>query len=158
MHENSFVEFRPSAIHGMGCFAIATIPKATRVIEYVGEKIDKRESLKRCEENNEYIFNLDDNFDLDGNVGWNPAKFINHSCLPNCEAEWIEGRIWIATLREIFVGEELSFNYGYDLEDYQEHPCRCGSANCVGYVVAEEFFEHVRNQRSLAQGSISAIA
>jgi SET domain-containing protein len=70
---------------------------------------------------------------------------------PNCEAELDEGRIWIIALRHIRAGEELTFNYGYDLENYREHPCRCGAAECVGYIVAEEFLEHVRRQRGLLQ-------
>ena len=131
----------------MGCFAIVPIAKGTRVIEYVGEKITKAESLKRCEENNQYIFALDDEFDVDGDVGWNPAKFINHSCAPNCEAELADGRIWIIARRQISIGEEVTFNYGYDLEDYKEHPCHCGSPNCAGYIVAEEFFDHLAASR-----------
>jgi SET domain-containing protein len=146
--QNKFVEFRQSPIHGTGCFAVAKIPQGTRLIEYVGEKITKAESLKRCELDNAYIFTLDDEFDIDGDVGWNPAKFINHSCTPNCEAELEKGRIWIVTLREIQPGEEISFNYGYDLEDYKDHPCRCGTVNCVGYIVAEEFFEHVKKREA----------
>ena len=66
-------------------------------------------------------------------------------CSPNCEAEIEEGRIWFFALRDIAVGEELTFNYGYDLVDYREHPCHCGSPECVGFIVAEEFFEKVRN-------------
>jgi len=134
------LEFRPSAIQGTGAFARGPIPRGRRVIEYVGEKITKAESLRRCEQENYFIFNLGDEFDLDGDVGWNPAKFINHSCAPNCEAELCDGRIWIVALRRIKAGEEIVFNYSYDLEDYKEHPCRCGAADCVGYIVAEEFF------------------
>jgi len=138
--------FKPSYIHGMGMFASRDLKRGTMVIEYLGQKIDKRESLRRCEENNFYIFALDDLHDLDGDVGWNPAKFINHSCSPNCEAELIDGHVWIVARRDIHIGEEITFNYGYDLGSYQEHPCRCGSAECVGYIVAEEFFEIVRER------------
>lgn len=144
--ETEWVFFRTSPIHGTGGFAGADIPAGTRVIEYVGEKISKHESLARCERNNEYIFALDDNCDLDGNVSWNPARYLNHSCAPNCEAQLDAGRIWILALRDIGAGEELTFNYGYDLEDYREHPCSCGAVECVGFIVAEEFFEHVRRQ------------
>lgn len=149
--ETEWISFRRSRIHGTGGFARKPIPAGTRLIEYVGERINKAESLRRCEANNEYIFTIDDEYDLDGNVEWNPARFINHTCAPNCEAEWDENRIWIVALRDIPAGEELSFNYGYDLEDYREHPCRCGAAECVGYIVAEEFFDHVRTQNALAQ-------
>jgi hypothetical protein len=79
-------------------------------------------------------------------VDWNPARFLNHSCAPNCEAQFADGRIWLVAIRDIRAGEELTFNYGYDLTDYREHPCRCGAVSCVGYIVAEEFFEHVRRQ------------
>jgi hypothetical protein len=145
--ETERVIFKPSPIHGMGGFARAEISAAARVIEYVGEKITKQESLARCERNNEYIFALDDEYDLDGDVSWNPARFLNHSCEPNCEAQLIAGRIWVVAIREIKAGEELTFNYGYDLEDYREHACGCGARGCVGYIVAEEFFEQVRRQR-----------
>jgi SET domain-containing protein len=124
------------------------IVAGTRVIEYTGVRIDKQESLRRCELNNEFIFSLDDESDLDGSVEWNLARFINHSCAPNCETELDQGRVWIVAMRDIESGEELSFNYGYDLEDYRKYPCTCGAAACVGYIVAEEFFAHVRKQNA----------
>ena len=139
---------RDSPIHGRGGFANKLIPRGTRVVEYLGERISKRESLRRCERNNEYIFALNDEEDLDGNVPWNPARYLNHSCAPNCDAELQDGRIWIIARRDIQPGEEITFNYGYDLENYREHPCRCGSAQCVGYIVAEEFFRHVPPRES----------
>ena len=135
-----------SAIHGLGCFAGHAIPAGARVIEYVGEKIDKAESLRRCEAGNEYIFALDETHDLDGLVGHNIARFINHSCAPNCEAGPAGEKIWIIALRDIAPGEELTFNYGYDLIDYREHPCHCGSAGCAGYIVAVEYVEDIRNR------------
>ena len=140
------IEIRPSRIHGRGAFAKTAIAAETRVLEYVGERISKAESLRRCAANHEYIFQLDDEIDLDGGVEWNPARFLNHSCAPNCEAEWDEGRIFIKALRDIRPGEELTFNYGYDLVDYREHPCRCGAPRCAGYIVAEEFFPAVRGR------------
>jgi len=120
-----------------------------RVIEYVGENISKEESLRRCESGNVCLFAVDENHDLDGNVPWNPARFLNHSCSANCEATPADGRIWIVAKRDIAAGEELTFNYGYDLVDYREHPCRCGLPQCVGYIVAEELFDHVRKQDAL---------
>ncbi len=148
--ETDSVVFKKSPIHGVGGFARQFVAVGTRVIEYVGEKITKAESLRRCEHNNEYIFALDDEFDLDGNVPWNPARFLNHSCSPNCEAKPDGERVWFVALRDIAAGEELTFNYGYDLEDYREHPCRCGATDCVGYIVAEEFFDHIRKQNALS--------
>lgn len=153
-----WIIFKDSGIHGRGGFARSDIPAETPVIEYIGERITKEESLRRCEADNPFIFSLDDNSDLDGGVDWNPARFLNHSCSPNCEAQTEEGddHIWIVALRDIKAGEELTFNYNYDLEDYKSHPCRCGAANCVGYMVAEEFFDHVRRASALAQESIGA--
>lgn len=142
--ETDLIAFRNSPIHGVGGFARINIRAGTRLIEYLGEKIDKPESARRCEANNHFIFHLDDTFDLDGNVPWNPARLLNHSCAPNCEAELIDGGIWILAERDIAAGEEITFNYGYDLVDYREHICRCGAADCVGYIVAEEYFDSVR--------------
>jgi uncharacterized protein len=141
--DTEFVTFRPSSIHGTGAFAKAEIAQGTRILEYAGQKISKEESLRRCEGNNPYIFALDAQKDLDGDVPWNPARYINHSCDPNCEALMEDGRIWVVARRHIRLGDEITFNYGYDLEDYRAYPCRCGSPNCVGYIVAEEFFEHI---------------
>lgn len=141
---NQLIELRASPIHGTGGYARREIPAGTRIIEYVGILIDKQESLRQCQLENPCIFCLDDEYDLDGNVDWNPARRLNHSCSPNAEAQDSEGRIWIVALRAITAGEEITFNYNYGLEDYEEHPCQCGAANCVGYIVAEEFFDSVR--------------
>jgi hypothetical protein len=144
------IHIGPSRIDGRGGFAARFIPRGERVVEYAGEKISKAESLRRCELQNWFIFGLDEEFDLDGNVEWNPARFLNHSCASNCEALCEEGRVWIVALRDINPGEEITFNYGYDLTDYKEHPCRCGAPGCVGYIVGEEFFEHARGNRDQA--------
>ncbi|MGA2864326.1 MAG: SET domain-containing protein-lysine N-methyltransferase [Verrucomicrobiota bacterium] len=151
--ETPGVVFKRSSIHGTGGFARLSISNGARVIEYLGERIDKRESLRRCAADNRYIFTLNQETDLDGNVAWNPARFVNHSCAPNCEAEVEDNRIWLVARRDIQAGEEITFNYGFDLEDYQDYPCRCGAAHCVGFIVAEEYFEHVRRQRELANAS-----
>jgi SET domain-containing protein len=146
MTDTDWVVFKPSPIHGLGGFARRDIPTGMRIVEYVGEKISAEESLRRCEGNNEYIFALDHHTHLDGNVVWNPARLLNHSCAPNCDAEFVDGRIWILARRDIRAGEEVTFNYGFDLVDYREHPCRCGAPECVGYIVAEDFVEHVRRR------------
>lgn len=146
MPETEWAVFGKSQIHGFGGFARRDVPKGTRIIEYVGEVIDKQESVRRCAANNEFIFSLDEERDLDGSVPWNPARFLNHSCAPNCDAEVLEGRIWVISNRDISAGEELTFNYGFDLEDYRDYPCSCGAPQCVGYIVAEEFFDHVRRR------------
>ncbi len=146
--ENRWIEFRHSKIHGTGAFAHRAIRKGTRIIEYLGRKIDKAESARMLQAQNEYIFDVHEDYDLDGNVDWNPARFINHSCAPNCEAENDDGRIWIIALRTIRPDEEITFNYGYDIQDYRDHPCRCGAEECLGFIVAEEFFETVREKEA----------
>ena len=93
-----------------------------------------------------YIFELNKRYDIDGNVSYNTAKYINHSCAPNCEPEIIRGHIWIIALRNIMKGEELTYNYGYGFEDYQDHECRCGSDNCIGYILGEEYWPKLRLQ------------
>lgn len=136
------IRFGPSPIHGMGAFALVPIRVGTMVIEYVGERINKTESRKRCEADNHFIFFLDEEFDLDGNVPWNPARLINHCCEPNCDAEMIDSHIWIVARRDIQPGEEVTFNYGYDLEEYKDYPCRCGASNCQGFILAEEYHKY----------------
>jgi SET domain-containing protein len=155
--QTELVRFNHSPIHGQGVFAKIHIPGGACILEYKGEIIDKKESARRCEQNNVYIFSLNDRHDIDGNVDWNPARFVNHSCSPNCEAVLEEDHIWLIASRDIKAGEELLFNYGFDVEDYRDYPCRCGSPNCVGFIVAEEFFDHVRKQMegtTCAQSSI----
>jgi SET domain-containing protein len=146
---------RDSPIHGRGIFARVDIPAGMRLLEYVGERISKSESLRRCEANNAYIFALDDRFDLDGNVEWNLARFINHSCSPNCETELIHGRICVLSILPIRAGEEITFNYSYDLVDHHEHACRCGSPDCAGYIVAAEFFPVLRRRQQAAPAPVA---
>ena len=142
--QNEFVEFRESAIHGTGGFARRFIPSDSKLVEYQGRRITKAESIRQCELENPYIFSFNDEWDLDGNVDWNPARLLNHSCEPNAEARLEDASIWIIALRSIQEGEEITFNYNYDLLDFREHPCRCGSKACVGYIVAEEFHPQLR--------------
>lgn len=149
--DTALICFRESAIHGTGGFAKTDIAAGMRVAEYTGERITKDESLRRCAAGNEFIFALSDEWDLDGSVSWNQARFLNHSCEPNCETERVGGRIWVIAARDIRAGEELTFNYGYSLEDYREHECRCGATGCVGYMLAPEFHEHVKWQSGLAR-------
>ena len=127
-----------SSISGRGLFTETEIPSGAQVVRYEGERIDKRESLRRCQLNNCDIFYLDEHWDLDGSSPSNLARYINHSCVPNCSAQWDAGEIWIVAERRILAGEELSFDYGYDLEDYRDYPCSCGAATCRRYIIAAE--------------------
>jgi uncharacterized protein len=142
--DHPLIVFKPSTIHGMGGFARRDIRRGKRIVEYVGLKLSKAKAQMALHQQNVYIFTLDDTYDIDGSVEWNPARFLNHSCNPNCEVEIIRARIWIYALCDIKAGEELTYNYSYDFEDYEHRPCNCGAPNCVGYMVAEQFFDTVR--------------
>ena len=144
------IEVRNSNIHGKGIYAKNNIKKGTKVIEYIGEIISKKEGDKKAEiqyklskENNikgaVYVFELNDKQDIDGNVEDNIARFINHSCNPNCTYKIENSHIWIVSIREIKKGEEITYDYGYDIEDYKDHPCKCGSLNCIGYIIGNEY-------------------
>ena len=142
----SWLEMRKSRIHGRGVFARRDIPAGTRLIEYVGLPVSKKRSADLCSKQNSYVFTVSDASDLNGKVSWNPARLINHSCEPNCEANLDENdRIWIFSIKPIAPGEELTFNYGYSLENFMNFPCRCGAPSCVGYMVSEEFLPVVRS-------------
>jgi uncharacterized protein len=141
-------QIKQSTIQGSGLFAQEKIPKGQRIIEYLGEKITKEESKARLDQDNNYIFELDGNFDIDGNVPYNPARFINHSCDPNCYIEKSDGKIWVVASRDIEESEELSFNYGFDIHDYQSYPCKCGAKNCIGYMLDQDLWHKVKNHES----------
>lgn len=128
-----------SCIDGKGVFAAQPIKKGTRILEYTGEKISRQEATERVAQGNVYVFFLDPQYDIDGNTPKNRARYINHSCDPNCESDIIAGRIWIIALRDIQEGEELSYDYGYELEGYGQRPCRCRATNCCGYIVDKAY-------------------
>lgn len=139
-------------IHGTCVFAGEDIKRGTEIIQYVGELINKDEAERRLIEIDNkakklgkqatyYVFELNKKWDIDGDVDYNEAKYINHSCEPNCEVEIVDDEeIWIIALKEIKRGEELTYDYsfGFDDEEYIDSPCRCGSENCCGYIVAKE--------------------
>ena len=148
---NPYIKVKNSKIHGKGVYARKDITKGTRIIEYLGIKISKEDSEKIYEKQLElhkknpsktgsvYIFDVDEHHDLDGDVWWNRAKLVNHSCSPNCEAlTEDDGTIALYSMKNIKKGDELFFNYGYTVDTYEDHPCRCGSKNCVGHIVAKD--------------------
>ncbi|MEN8785815.1 MAG: SET domain-containing protein-lysine N-methyltransferase [Akkermansiaceae bacterium] len=151
--ESDFVEVRGSVIHGQGVYCVEPIAEEQYFIEYVGNRINKDESEKRAwkqfEEHEKsgaaavYIFNLTKKWDLDGNVEWNPARLINHSCEPNSEAIQDGKRIFLQALRDIGVDEEITFDYGFDVDCYEDHPCRCGSEKCIGYIVGRDYHDEL---------------
>ena len=149
MNAPARIEVRSSPIHGSGVFAVEAIAAGTRVAEYRGELIDAETLERRAEARSReagagapvYFFEIGDGRFIDATdvVADNPARFINHSCDENCEAVWDarERRMEIVATRAIAAGEELSFDYGFGLAGFFEHPCRCGAKNCCGFIVAK---------------------
>ena len=150
MSESSSVfEIRSSPIQGLGAFATRKIPAGTRLIEYVGERITSAESEVRYpdtpgERHHTFLFAIDDDIVVDAAVDGNDARFINHSCDPNCDAIIEDKRIWITTVRDIAPGEELAYDYKYVLEERhtprlkRRFPCHCGSTTCRGTILAKK--------------------
>ncbi len=140
-----------SKVHGKGIVATKNIKKNTKIIEYIGEKVTKSEGDKRSEERinkylnsndtgSVYIFELNKKYDIDGSPLYNKARYINHSCNPNCEVDIIDGKIWISSIKQIKKGSELTYDYGYsfDKNDYKDHICKCGSKKCVGFIISSD--------------------
>ena len=123
------------------------IRKGTRIIEYVGERISQKEADRRYDDasmkrHHTFLFALDNGKVIDAAVGGNDARYINHSCDPNCEAIESRSRIFIEALRDIAKGEELYYDYAYERtsettpEDEELYKCLCGSAKCRGSILA----------------------
>jgi SET domain-containing protein len=145
---STWISTRRSSIHGRGVYARRAIPDGTRVVEYTGERITKREALRReaqrlerrrrGQDDSVYIFELNGRYDLDGRSRGNVARYINHSCSPNCRVEILRGRIWIIARRDIAAGEELTFDYGFRFTEWRKHACLCDDKKCVGFIVAKD--------------------
>ncbi len=146
VRENPPYEVRSSHIQGQGVFAIRPIRKGTRVIEYVGDIIDSDEEDRRYDDaymdrHHTFLFRLDEDHTIDAAVGGNDAMFINHSCEPNCEALDDDGRIFIFAKRSIRPGEELTYDYQFDVDppitrsDVLRYPCFCGTDTCRGTIL-----------------------
>ncbi len=133
----------PSPVHGLGVFATRRIRKGTRIIEYTGERISPEEAGAcydddAMEHHRTYLFQIDDEAYIDAARGGNEARFINHSCDPNCAAFLEDGRVFIEAIRTIERGSELTYDYGlmregrFDPRWRRLYACWCGSANCRG--------------------------
>jgi len=122
---------------------VQDLAEGERIIEYKGEIITWKEALRRhphdpAQPNHTFYFHIDDGRVIDGNVDGNAARWINHSCEPNCEADEVDGRVYIKALRNIAAGEELNYDYGLIIDEpyteklLSEFPCYCGSEQCRG--------------------------
>jgi SET domain-containing protein len=134
---------RHSTIHGRGVFALTAIPKRTRLIEYTGERISHEEADARYAEEHAnsphtMLFEVSDELVFDATRRGNSARWINHSCSPNCEIEQEKDRIFIETRRDIRPGEELTYDYNLQLGEphtaaaKRAHRCFCRSRRCRG--------------------------
>jgi SET domain-containing protein len=142
-------EIKSSPIQGLGAFATERITRGTRLIEYAGERLTPAEADARYPDDeavrhHTYLFAIDDDVVIDAAVNGNEARFINHSCDPNCDAVIDDGRIWIETIRDVEPGEELAYDYAYTLEERhtpaakKRFPCHCGSVRCRGTILAKK--------------------
>ena len=141
---------RNSHIHGRGVFAATTIAKGTTIIEYRGERTTWEIASERPDSDPDdpahtFIFELDDGRVIDAGVRGNAARWINHSCAPNCKScEDDDGRVYIEAKRTIARGEELTYDYrlSYDgritRKVREEYACRCGSKRCRGTLLLIE--------------------
>ena len=138
-HANFKLEIRPSKIHRWGVYAGENIPARRKVIEYTGERISRKETRRRSDEQARmiYLFTLDNYWTLDGAVGGSGAQYINHCCDPNIRTVIQKGHILYMSNRAIRKGEELTVDYHF-AKDIEEIPCKCGSARCRGTINLKE--------------------
>jgi len=135
-----------SGIQGRGAFATTRIRKGTRIIEYTGELISPEEEARRYDNNgtnrhHTFLFAIDENVTIDATRRGGVAKYINHSCDPNCEAVNDDDHIFIEAIKNIQPGVELTYDYGFEHDGEsiaklrELYPCRCGADNCRGTIV-----------------------
>jgi uncharacterized protein len=137
------IEVRESPLHGLGVFATARIARGARIIEYRGERVSHEEADRRYDhkhpgDNHTFLFTVDARTVIDAGVDGNEARFVNHSCEPNCESVIESGRVFIDAIRTIEAGEELTYDYQIQREADdppdidQVFACRCGRERCRG--------------------------
>lgn len=130
-----------SIIHRWGLFALESIPRGRKVIEYTGERLNLKQADQRFRKNirrgkpreNEYFARLSRGCVIDGSHGESCAQFINHSCDPNLSIRRLRGHLLLFSRRRIRRGEELLSDYAYS-KDVPRTPCRCGSPKCRGFM------------------------
>jgi hypothetical protein len=143
---SDYIEVRDSSIHGRGVYSLKKIKKDQCIVEYLGQRISWKEALKRHPHDplqpfHTFYFSLSNAKVIDGNVKGNFAKWINHSCKPNCETKEIKDknnklRVFIFANKTINKGEELFYDYSLELdadhtkEEQLNYQCHCGKKNC----------------------------
>lgn len=140
---------KQSRIHGKGVYAAVALARGELIIEYKGQRIDWGTALDRhphdlSQPNHTFYFSLDTGDVIDANVRGNSARWINHSCAPNCVAREIDGRVFIHAKRNIKAGDELFYDYGlvldepYTAQTRLDYQCLCGAAKCRGMMLANK--------------------
>jgi uncharacterized protein len=131
------IEVRESGVHGRGVYTMQFIPKGRRIIEYTGERV----SWEAAPDDNDphtFNFGLENGDVINPEIGGNDARWINHSCNPNCEAIEEDDRILIYAMRNIQAGEELLYDYRMQIDEpitdaaKRKFACHCGASNCRG--------------------------
>ena len=144
---NKYFVLRDSPIQGRGAFATRPIRRGTRIIEYTGEVISHDEADRRYDDgtmgrHHTFLFSVSRKKVIDAGVDGNDARFINHSCAPNCEAVDERSRIYIEAIRDIAPGEELTYDYAYERDGTEDetwekvYVCKCGAPTCRGTILA----------------------
>ena len=135
-------KIKKSNIDNRGLYASRDIKEHTKVIEYKGRILTKKQVQINPKFDNDkaiYLFNINKKYDLDGDFKFNTARLINHYCNPNCEVYGTGLKVWVYAIRDIKKGEELTCDYGFGYDkDYKQFPCKCKSKNCCGYIVRAE--------------------
>ncbi len=162
-HKQSDLPFviKKSTIAGRGAFATRRIRTGQRIVEYIGERIthveaDRRYDDEAMPEHHTFLFAIDGTHVIDGSVNGNDARFINHSCDPNCEAVDEDGHIFVEAIKNIQPGSELTYDYQFergeddDELDESRYPCRCGTARCRGTILAPR--APAKRQRAAGKG------
>jgi SET domain-containing protein len=143
------IKMRESGIHGRGVFATRPIPQGRRIVEYKGERITWKEADRRYPDDpgapsHTFLFSVDDRIVIDANRQGNVARWINHSCAPNCEAVEEDRRMYIEAIRDIRPGEELTYEYNITFEERhttalkKRYACLCGRKGCRGTLLGDK--------------------
>lgn len=141
------IQVRRSGVHGKGVYALQPIRAGETLIEYTGEVISWREALRRhphdpTDPHHTFYFHVDEKRVIDAKFGGNASRWINHACEPNCEADEVDGRVFIKALRDLKPGEELFYDYGLVIDERytpalkRQYACHCGSPRCRGTMLA----------------------
>lgn len=156
LRQPRYLKVKRSRLAGLGVFTSRDVPKGTLLLEYLGERITHEEAGERyyaAKEPDAFVllFTVDRKVVIDGGVGGRAARYVNHSCEPNCEADEIGGRIFITAIRDIPAGAELTYDYNMEApsplpRDWRSrYACRCGAPRCRGTIVVRPRRRKPRN-------------